>query len=138
MHVSCRSFGSLGAVCVRGGDVATGLLASCSAACGTSTRSARVEARVDVRRLEARDALLEAQPLGHLLRLELGLDVVVALQQPLKVQLPRLALLLRAALYPLPQRAELLVLLVKELGLQVAQVLLAKRMQLLQLLRRAA
>lgn len=93
---------------------------------------------MSVRRLEARDALLEAQPLGHLLRLELGLDVVVALQQPLQVELPRLALLLRAALYPLPQRAELLVLLVKELGLQVAQVLLAKRMQLLQLLRRAA
>ena len=55
-------------------------------------------------------ALSLAQPLRMLLRVELGLDVVVAAQQPFEVLLARDALLLSARLDALAQRAHLLVL----------------------------
>ena len=73
--------------------------------------------------------------LGGLLRLELALDVLVPLEQPLEVELARVALLLGARLDPLAQRVELLLLAPHELHLGEQRVLLGLALAALRLLR---
>mmetsp|Transcript_72551 Transcript_72551/g.190173 ORF Transcript_72551/g.190173 Transcript_72551/m.190173 type:complete len:248 (-) Transcript_72551:185-928(-) len=70
------------------------------------------------------DALLDDLLLG----LQLRLDVVVALQEPLKLALPRLLLLLAPRLDALQQTAHLQLLLVQELLLQGGDLGLALRL----------